>query len=486
MNITNYLTNCVNNHTPVSFSKFGDGEFNCIMKSHGKNCDNDCYTEKLSKTLLYSFKYLVEEVENAYIGLWHNQDNKSILEKIVNKQVKWVNYHSIIFDKTNDDEKVALFKSIKNSKVKKIIICNELLIKSKLLFNADEIILVNFNNWFDNDFENIMNKIKKLIIDNENHIIITCCGMSFKNIICECHKIFENGIYLDFGSAIDLLCSKKDSRGYFIYSIDYQYLITKLEEILPEEWNHNKFNYIYEQAKYKLGVHIPIDLTIYKKNLVFISSVIHTPNLPFSYINTRSIYSHKDRFEQTKKTINSIRNKIPDSIIFIVECSPLEEEEKEYLTNYSDIFINLYDLNNQDLINKIYSRSKSLGEGTITLYVLNYLIENNIDYNDFFKISGRYWLNDNFNYRDFNNDCIVTKKINNDDTNFITSLYKLPNKIIPGWFNFLTNSSNDMNNCIGAECIFANFVNSLQDEKIFVEKIGISGNIAVSGDFIDE
>ena len=47
-------------------------------------------------------------------------------------------------------------------------------------------------------------------------------------------------------------------------------------------------------------------------NLVLITSVIKTPNKPLSYINTRSIYTHEERFEQTKKTIQSIREKIPN------------------------------------------------------------------------------------------------------------------------------------------------------------------------------
>ena len=49
-------------------------------------------------------------------------------------------------------------------------------------------------------------------------------------------------------------------------------------------------------------------------NLVLITSVICTTNNPLSYINTRSIYSHEERFEQTKKTIQTIREKIPNSI----------------------------------------------------------------------------------------------------------------------------------------------------------------------------
>jgi hypothetical protein len=52
-------------------------------------------------------------------------------------------------------------------------------------------------------------------------------------------------------------------------------------------------------------------------NLVLITSVVKTPDKPLSYINSRSIYTHEERFEQTKKTIQSIRQKIPNVKIFL-------------------------------------------------------------------------------------------------------------------------------------------------------------------------
>jgi hypothetical protein len=42
-------------------------------------------------------------------------------------------------------------------------------------------------------------------------------------------------------------------------------------------------------------------------NLVFISSIINTPNIPLSYTNVRSVFSHEERFIQTKKTIETIK-----------------------------------------------------------------------------------------------------------------------------------------------------------------------------------
>jgi hypothetical protein len=95
-------------------------------------------------------------------------------------------------------------------------------------------------------------------------------------------------------------------------------------------------------------------------NLVLITSIIKPPNTRLSY-GERSVYTHKERFEQTKYTIQTIREKIPNSKIFILECSPLTNEEEQYFVNNSDYFINVYE--NNFLRERIHSPSKSLGEG---------------------------------------------------------------------------------------------------------------------------
>ena len=134
-------------------------------------------------------------------------------------------------------------------------------------------------------------------------------------------------------------------------------------------------------------------------------------NKPLSYINTRSIYTHQERFEQTKKTIQSIREKIPIVKIFIVECSNLDDEQNEYLKNNCDYFLNL--INQPDKVENIYSISKALGEGTMTIEAINYIKENNIEFDNLFKITGRYWLSNNFNYKNFENNNIIVHYIQN-------------------------------------------------------------------------
>jgi hypothetical protein len=254
MNINNYLIECITQNIPVSYSKYGDGEYLCAINYQGSNCDNDSYTNLLRDSLINSFKYMVDNTNNAYIGKW--PEYNEFWENLVKNKINWADYYTLIIDNINNTkacDKLTLYKIIKQSKLKKIIICNPLLIKSKLLLNIDDVVIIPLNNWFDSSFSDILSKVKKLIDSDGNHIVMTCCGMGAKVLIAELHKIFPKGIYLDFGSALDLICTKTDSRGY---SNTYEECLTFFKDIISDNWNDKCYDKIYIEASNKLGLHI--------------------------------------------------------------------------------------------------------------------------------------------------------------------------------------------------------------------------------------
>ena len=61
------------------------------------------------------------------------------------------------------------------------------------------------------------------------------------------------------------------------------------------------------------------------RNLVIITSIIEMPNKPLSYSKTRSIFSNDERFEQTKKTIETIKGRMEDVAILIIECGDFKD-----------------------------------------------------------------------------------------------------------------------------------------------------------------
>lgn len=213
------------------------------------------------------------------------------------------------------------------------------------------------------------------------------------------------------------------------------------------------------------------------ENLIFITSIIKPPNIPLSY-GTRSVYTSQERFEQTKITIQSVKEKIPNSKIFIVECSDLNEEETTYFIQNTNYFLNLYD--NVNLRNNMHSQSKSLCEGTMTICGLLFLIQNNILYDNLIKISGRYYLSDRFNLNNFMDNDIVIKYINDDANNIFTGLFKIPRICVHELCVFLQNSLNKMIACIGYEILFAEFIHSQHISKKIVNPIGLKGYVSVS------
>jgi hypothetical protein len=263
----NHFINAIKRVEPIVFVKFGDGEYNCIFGVYGHNCDNDFYTKKLSINLRSAFIYLTKQ-KNAYIGMWHNEavinNYKKLLEPENNQPIQYVDYHLFIFDNNKElyDKRIALYKEIKNSPIKKIIICNKLLTKSKILLNIDYTIFIPLNNWFDRSFENIYKIICEIIEANnrEPHIIMTSCGMSAKVLIATLHEKYPNNLYFDLGSALDLICTKTDSRGFIkSYNYDYDKLVNIFDELITdkEDWHNNtKYDELYKNAKLYLGRHL--------------------------------------------------------------------------------------------------------------------------------------------------------------------------------------------------------------------------------------
>jgi len=258
------LATLIKTNTPTSFSKYGDGEYLCVTSNYGYNCDNDNYTNKLKNGIIESFKYMIDENknENNYIGLWNDKQKSEFWKSLVQNKINWVNYQTfIIVDNDfknkfiNNDlkNKISLYKTIQDSKLNKYIICNPLMVKIGLLFNTENILHVPFQNWFDEHFENHLSYLKEKIGNDQQPMVLTSCGMSAKVFIAELSKIYPKGIFLDIGSALDLLCTKHDSRGW---KYSYQEIYDEFKCLLPEDWENDKWNNIYIQAKINTGLHL--------------------------------------------------------------------------------------------------------------------------------------------------------------------------------------------------------------------------------------
>jgi hypothetical protein len=175
-------------------------------------------------------------------------------------KILWADYHTFILDikdfsethiNNNMNNKIALYRAIQYSSLKKYVICNPLMIKSRMLFKSDELIFVPFQNWFDEHFHDVLSNLIEKIGNDTQPMVILACGMSAKVMIAELHKVYPNGLFIDIGSAMDLLCTKRDSRGRLY---DYNCIYNRFKFILPDGWEDPQWEGLYREAKQKMGL----------------------------------------------------------------------------------------------------------------------------------------------------------------------------------------------------------------------------------------
>ena len=158
-------------------------------------------------------------------------------------------------------------------------------------------------------------------------------------------------------------------------------------------------------------------------DLFLITSVIYTDTTKgWSYCPVKSYYTPSERYNQTLKTISTIRDKCPTAHIVLLEGGKLSVDEEiqfkslvEYYFNYSDNLI---------IKEKVDSMKKGWGEVAKVVEFLQTNYELCLKYERIFKISGRYWLSDTFNYADFSPNQYSFRRA--DEYQVSTVLYAIP------------------------------------------------------------
>jgi hypothetical protein len=257
---------------------------------------------------------------------------------------------------------------------------------------------------------------------------------SYKNRIPQKEKY---KILLDEESEYENFILNPDNQD-IVYNKFTSFLDYIILKNIDNDYNFKENKFIIRKYYYDLLLN-----KILNKNIVIITSKIYISNNEFSYIKNRSIYSKDERYIQTIETINSVRNKIPDSYILFFDNSIFTENEFNELNKLVDCFINI---TNDDNIN-FYTdkfKYKAFSEMFQMIKCYEYFLSkiNVKNIKNLFKISGRYVLNDNFDYNIFNNDDNIFKR-NRDLLNlkyYYTSFYKISNNYIEDFFKILNNT----------------------------------------------
>ena len=124
-----------------------------------------------------------------------------------------------------------------------------------------------------------------------------------------------------------------------------------------------------------------------------------------SATNTKfGVFSSNERVQQTLRTFHSVRDKVPDAKILLVEMSgdPLTSEQNEIYQVQSDY---LLDFSNSGQVRSVYDQTnnwdivKNVTEVMMFGEALRVVLHNGFanQFGRMFKISGRYQLTDRFN-----------------------------------------------------------------------------------------
>jgi hypothetical protein len=218
------------------------------------------------------------------------------------------------------------------------------------------------------------------------------------------------------------------------------------------------------------------------KNIVLVTSKIKVTNHPFSYVKKRSFYSVQERMVQTIQTIRSIRKYIPDSYIVLLDNSVFNPFEYKLLETLTDTFMNI----TNDLVLNYFTdvfEYKAFGEISQQITFLSLFLKEDLScIQNFFKITGRYELNEQFDYSKYDNRENIFKRHLSikDKEYYYTCFYKLDKSILAEVYDifgaFVKNKEKYMNNYSDLEVIFPN---AIIDKITLIDTLGVIENIGV-------
>jgi hypothetical protein len=213
-------------------------------------------------------------------------------------------------------------------------------------------------------------------------------------------------------------------------------------------------------------------------NLVVITSCLNPIKKNLSYTNIRSVYTVEERYIQTINTINTIKKYIPQPYIVLLECSKDIESYEVKIKHYVNEYHNY--CNNKQVLEAVNSIYKNYGEVMTLMEFFNNFKD--IDkINDLYKITGRYWLNENFNLNTYINDKNNFFSVSESQV-VSTRFFKVTNSQIN---TFIEKLNNDIkNDVIAGVSIEASIYKNIDFKHIDV--LGLSGNISVNGDLVVE
>jgi len=200
-------------------------------------------------------------------------------------------------------------------------------------------------------------------------------------------------------------------------------------------------------------------------------------------VRDHTIFTTHQRKEQTLHTIKSAREKIPGCFIVIIEGGYMEDSEQSLFENLSDYLFHI----------DISLFPKSPGEATLLYtYLTSPHFKSLINVETVSKLSGRYYLNDNFNWSNLPLDKSIISLLPKSWIGkplYKTRYYRIPQKhlsnFISGLHRYLLSKEArdawpDIEHCFHSHNII------LHDQVYCPKILGVCGLITGTNEFVSD
>lgn len=207
-----------------------------------------------------------------------------------------------------------------------------------------------------------------------------------------------------------------------------------------------------------------------------------------------SVFDYETRFQQTLDTIRSVHDHVPDVKILLIDNStvPIPDDKVEILKKLVTHYVSISEHSTSRHLNSLGLRSHS--EIYTMVVAMAAIKEMGMIGTRIFKLSGRYVLTDKFNIKDYDNPELKNKYVfltriqswirenlrclNARLFSFDSSLYTEFVELLPKLMDTLVTSKFDIEH--------AYMMNIDPESLVEWDVIGLKGNIAPTGDPIDE
>jgi hypothetical protein len=199
--------------------------------------------------------------------------------------------------------------------------------------------------------------------------------------------------------------------------------------------------------------------------IVIVLSTLKPDPSPLSYA-PRSVFTEAQRLEQTIKTLESVREKIPNAFILFVDATGIH-------LHIEKLCDSVYIPENSIAV---HSPNKGWGEASLTIEALKWVSMAGMAPKRIWKLNGRYYLNENFSLEEWDQNKSQAHFYNK--SSCCTVLYTISAKDSDTFKKFAEDSAKFLKNNpgVGMETVWSRFPFS------HISHLGVSGKVSVSGE----